>query len=296
MLKQADNVVRIEGIILKNELTEGTASDGKEYIRGQVVIRVNLEDKGIVSDIPVRVYATKMTKQGKVNPAYTSAKDVMAMPTIEKDGEINAACVRITNASIGMNEYPTQGRDEVRIVSFPVVNASFFNRIDAKACKPEASFKITGVVATKPDYQSDAEGNVLGYFMNLIIPQYGGRVDIVPFKAANEKVIQVMDSNWDAGSTVSFGGYLNFTVEEMVTEVETDFGEPENRILTRHVSEFIISRGTSSPIEEGAYDPDEIKEAVSQHRAYNEKRKEDYKAKKAAPAPSSSNGMEDLGF
>ena len=294
MLKEAENIVKIEGTILNNKLSEWTSSDGRVFVRGEVTIRVPLEDKGIISDIPVRVFVSQKTRQGSTNPAYSSVLDLMKAPTIETAGEEGAACVSITKAKIGMNEYAKNDK----IVSFPSVSASFFKVIDKAACKPEASFRITGVVATKPDYKTDAEDNVLGYFLNLVVPQYGGVVDLVPFKAANDKVIQVMDTNWYAGDTVSFGGYLNFATEEIVKEVEVDFGEPEKRVYTNHVSEFVISRGSSAPMDgDNAYDADEIKKAMSDRKAKHEELKEKAKAKAAAtPAPVKPEESSDLGF
>ena len=52
-----------------------------------------------------------------------------------------------------------------------------------------------------------------------MIPQYGGRVDVVPFFAYNPGVIDAVSQYWEQGCTVRAAGRLNFTSE--TREVET---------------------------------------------------------------------------
>ena len=78
MLRQAENRVKIEGILNEIDLEartftkkDGTPMDG---ISGSIIVKVNQkiggEDKELM--IPVHVFSYKTTNAGKPNPAYES--------------------------------------------------------------------------------------------------------------------------------------------------------------------------------------------------------------------------------
>ena len=126
MLKQAENSVKIEGILSEIDLKTGTSTkNGKttEYIGGSIKIRVTqvLNGENVDLDIPVFMFSNKLKNDGNPNPAYASIERVMNEYVSIAAGGIDAADrVRITNANIRMNEYYGQGG---QLNSYPRINA-----------------------------------------------------------------------------------------------------------------------------------------------------------------------------
>jgi hypothetical protein len=303
MLKQAENSVKIEGILSEIDLKTGTTNkNGKtvEYIGGSIKVRVNqiLNGESVELDIPVYMFSNKLKNDGGPNPAYASIERVMnEYVSIAAAGMEAADRVRITNANIRMHEYYGQTGN---LNSYPRINASFVTKVtDLTKYAPEATFSAVFVIAAM-GYETDKDGveNPNRFKIRGVLPQYGGKVDVVDFLATTPSVIDAVSSYWDQGDTVKVNGKLNFTsiVEEKMVEV--DFGEPRKERRTVSVSELIITGGTQTPLDgDFAFDEDEINEALKERQAnlaaMKEKAKEKDGTKKAAPAKK---GFSDLGF
>ena len=304
MLKQAENSVKIEGILSEIDLKTGSSSkNGKpiEYIGGSIKVRVNqiLNGENTELDIPVYMFANKLKNDGGPNPAYASIERVMnEYVSIAAAGIDAADRVRITNANIRMNEYYGQGGN---LNSYPRINASFVTKVtDLSKFNPEATFSVVFMIAAM-GYETDKDGvqNDNKFKIRGILPQYGGKVDVVDFYATSPSVISAVSSYWSEKDTVKINGKLNFTsaVEERMVEV--DFGEPRMERRTISVSELIITGGTQTPLDgDFAFDEDEINEALRERQAtlaaMKEKAKEKEGTKKSAPA--AKKGFSDLGF
>lgn len=302
MLRQAENRVRVEGILSEINLKYGSyEKNGEtvENINGNVKVRVNqvVNDVEQQLEIPVYTFAPKYTREGKLNPAYESLETVMKeFKSIAATGDVNAADkVRITNANIRMNEF-IGGNGT--LVSYPRVSTSFINRATGDF-RPEASWSLEFAVASM-DFVTDKDGIELDpkkLRIKIIVPQYGGRVDTMELYATHPNVIDAISTYWEANHTYTARGRLNFTTKPEEIIEESDFGEPETRVRTSHVSELIVTRGTQAPLdEEKEFPPAELKVALDQHKAYIEALKSQ-PARKAAMAPARS-GKEtiDLGF
>lgn len=305
MLKQAENSVKIEGILSEIDLKTGTTNkNGKtvEYIGGSIKVRVNqiLNGESVELDIPVYMFSNKLKNDGGPNPAYASIERVMnEYVSIAAAGMEAADRVRITNANIRMNEYYGQTGN---LNSYPRINASFVTKVtDLTKYAPEATFSAVFVIAAM-GYETDKDGveNPNRFKIRGVLPQYGGKVDVVDFLATTPSVIDAVSSYWDQGDTVKVNGKLNFTsiVEEKMVEV--DFGEPRKERRTVSVSELIITGGTQTPLEgDFAYDEDEIGAALKERQAYLAEQKEKAKSKdgtaKKSAAPAKK-GFSDLGF
>ena len=303
MLKQAENSVKIEGILSEIDLKTGTSNkNGKttEYIGGSIKIRVTqvLNGENVDLDIPVFMFSNKLKNDGNPNPAYASIERVMNEYVSIAAGGIDAADrVRITNANIRMNEYYGQGG---QLNSYPRINASFVTKVtDLSKFNPEATFSAVFMIAAM-GYETDKDGvqKENRFKIRGILPQYGGKVDVVDFYATTPSVISAVSSYWSEKDTVKVNGKLNFTsvVEEKMVEV--DFGEPRMERRTVSVSELIITGGTQTPLDgDFAFDEDEINEALKARQAYlaelKEKAKDKEPKKAAAPAKK---GFSDLGF
>lgn len=305
MLRQAENKVRIEGILAEINLKYGSyVKNGMtiDNIGGNIVVRVhqNINGEDVTLDIPVYMFSPKLTNAGKPNPAYESIEKVMKefVSIASGAGEAGADKIRITNGNIRMNEYwNAQGQ----FVSFPRINASFVAKATGEF-RPEASWSLEFAVSSM-DFVTDDEGVEVEprkLRIKVLVPQYGGKIDTMEFYATNERVIDAITSYWENSKTYTAKGRLNFTSITQEVREECDFGEPEVRYRTVSLSELIVTKGTQAPLEEDrAFAPADLAAALKEHKAYIETLKDKTSQKtKATPAPSGTSAHEDfdLGF
>ena len=300
MLKQSENRVKIEGIL--SEVDLGPKSFKKNgidvnAIGGIIKIRVNQVINGADTEleIPVHMFASEFTNAGGPNPAYESISRVMKeFTSIAAGGIDNADRIRITGAQITMNEYYGQSGN---LISFPRITASFATKIRKDECRPEASFTAIFVIGEK-GYETDKDGVETDHYkITGILPQYGGKVDVVPFYAINPGVIEAVSNYWNPGDTVKANGKLNFTSRTETKLVEVDFGEPTEQTRTVSVSELIITGGSSTPLEgDFAIDNDEVATALAERKARLATLKDKVGTAGKAPAQHATNKFKDLGF
>ena len=305
MLRQAENRVKIEGILAEIDIKPGTFNKNgqtMESIGGSITVKVTQKISGEEKElaIPIHMFASKLTNKGTPNPAYESIKkiaDEYISIAASENGEDGADRVRITNASIRMNEYYSQ---DGRLISFPRVNASFVQKINKSDCKPEATYMTEFVVAQKNE-EIDRNGEETGrYRIDAIIPQYGGKVDVVPMYAQSPGVIDAVKTYWEIGNTVKANGRLDFSATTETTIEEVDFGEPIEKTRTINRSDLIITGGSQEPLEgDFAFDNNEIQNALAERKLRLEKQKDrdmSRAATRQTPAPAAKNGFADLGF
>lgn len=303
--RQAENKVRIEGILSEIDLKYGSfEKNGSpvDTIGGTIKVLVEQDINGQHKEleIPVYMFSTKLTKAGKVNPSYESIEKVMKeFVSIAAGGKAQADRIRITNGSIRMNEFYGQ---KGQIVSQPRINASFVSKAIGEF-KPEATFALEFMVSSTHKVV-DADGVELDpakLAIDVIVPQYTAEgaaamnVDVVTLYATSPSVINAIDSYWEAGGCYKASGRLNFTshTEEVLEEV--DFGEAQRSVRTINVSEFIVTGGSQAPLEgDFAFDLDDIKAGM----AVRKQRLEDLKSgkiNKNKQTPPPKKGI-DLGF
>lgn len=305
MLESKENVVKVEGILSEVDLKKGSFQKNgstMESIGG--VIKVRVTQKITSSDpapaeleVPIHMFASKLTNKGTPNPAYESIERVMNdFVSIAASDIDHADRVRITRASIQMNEYYGQGDN---LIAFPRISASFVTKIKKEDCKPEASFSTIFVVGQK-GFETDKDGvEIEGRYKVMgILPQYGGKVDVVPMYATSQGVIDAVSNYWNQGDTIKANGRLNFTSRTETTLIPVDFGEPREETRTISVSELVITGGSTTPLEgDYAYNEDDIQKALEDRT----KRLADQKEKAANKSKTSGNKApvdkyKDLGF
>lgn len=309
--READNRVKVEGILAETDLkynsfVSKTTGEPVESIGGSIKVLVEQEINGesVSLEVPVYMFSTKMTKAGKINPAYESIEKVM------KEFVSIAACgskeqadkIRITNGKIKMNEFIGQNG---QVVSQPRVSANFVSKAVGDF-KPEARFDLEFMVS-KIAPAVDKDGVELDperLNIEVIVPQYTApsastmSVDLVKLVVTNPAAISAIKDNWEAGSCYKAGGRLNFTSRTETTIEESGFGEPVERTRTINTSELVVTRGSEAPLEgDFAYDIEDIKAGM----AARSQKLEDMKSGKVStakqtPAPSTSKGKQDLGF
>lgn len=305
MLRQAENKVKIEGILAEIDIKPGSFNKNgqtMESIGGSITVKVTQKISGEEKElaIPVHMFASKLTNKGTPNPAYESIKkiaDEYISIAASDNGEDGADRIRITSGSVRMNEYYSA---DGRLVSFPRVNASFVQRITKAECKPEATFTTEFVVANKSE-EIDRNGKTTGrYRIDAIIPQYGGRVDVVPMFAQSPGVIDAVSTYWEIGDTVKANGRLDFSATTETTLEEVDFGEPIEKTRTINRSDLIITGGSQTALEgDAAFDNAEIQNALADRKLRLEKQKDrdmSRAATRQAPPQTAKNGFADLGF
>lgn len=188
-LREALNEVFIEGILKEKTLELATIDvQGKkaDVIRGELVI----SDKEN-SEHRVRVFANKLTKEGKENSVYKGLKTVMdeyvSVAEALKLGQTAEAAdkVRITKGKIGLNEYYTPN-GELR--SFPIVTTNFVNRVKDGTYNPKAEFTLEIYFDNiLPEIKDNEETGRL--IVKGIVPVYGGEVIPLTFIVADEDAV-----------------------------------------------------------------------------------------------------------
>lgn len=310
MFRQAENKVKIEGILAETDLKYGSYeknNDTVESIGGTIKVLVDQEINGkpVSLEIPVHMFSNKYTKAGKINPSYESIEKIMKeFVSIAAVGSAaQADKVRITSASIRVNEFVGQNG---QIVSTPRIHASFVSRVVGDF-HPEATFSLEFMVGSlNRAVDSDGvEKDPAELDIKVYVPQYTPEgasymnVDTIPLKAISPTVIEAIENYWSAGECFKASGRLNFSskTEEVLEEV--DFGEPQKRVRTINVSEFIVTGGSQAPLDgDYAYDVDDIKNGVvaKREKVLKDKETKDHQKKTPAPADKVSKGALDLGF
>lgn len=304
MLRQAENRCKIEGILAEIDIKPGSFNKNgqmMESIGGSIVVKVIQKISGEEKElaIPVHMFASKLTNRGTPNPAYESIKkiaDEYISIAASETGEAGADRIRITSGSVRMNEYYSQ---DGRLISFPRVNASFVTRINKSDCKPEATYTAEFVVASKTEEMKNDEPTGR-YRIDAIIPQYGGRVDVVPMYAQSPGVVDAISTYWNVGDTVKANGRLDFSATTETIIEEVDFGEPIEKTRTINRSDLIITGGSQEPLEgDFAFDNAEIQSALADRKLRLEKQREKDMSRAASrqtPPKAATNGFADLGF
>lgn len=286
MFNQAENTVVIEGTLSELDLNYGSyTKNGRQIdmINGTITIRVRHET--MILEIPVSVFANKITSRGSANPAYVNLDQAMkTLKSIAAVGEENADCVRMTGCRVTMNEYFSN--IDGHLVSFPRITGSFVNRVNKADLNERATFTVVMVIKNLAN-EVDASGVETGRLeIEAYVPKYGNNIDVMKFYAENENVIDVITQNWDINATVRAMGRVCFTARTEKTQSNVDFGEPVMGTRTIRVSELIITGGTQVPLEgELAYTEENIEEGLATRAAALENLKSRMKPAAKRPTP-----------
>lgn len=303
MLRQAKNKCYIEGILSEIDLKYGSyVKDGRtvDTIGGSIKIRVNQTINGVNKslEVPVYMFANRMTNQDKPNPAYESIEKVMKeyVSIASCGSEVGADKIRITSGQIRMNEYPNAKGE---IVSYPRIYTSFINKATGEF-RPKATWELEFAVSSMY-FETDSDGVEVEprkLHVKVIVPQYGNKVDTMELVTTLPPAIDSITSNWENQKTYTAVGRLNFESVTREIIIERDFGEPEVRVFTSNLSELFITGGNDSPLEdEMAFSPVELAAALKERKARLENLKSGATSRtRHTPAPTSAQQEVDLGF
>lgn len=301
MLRQAENKIKIEGILAETDLKYGSYEKNGETVETiggsiKVLVEQVINNEQVTLEVPVYLFSGKYTKKGTVNPAYESIEKVMKeFVSIAAAGSKEMADrVRITNANMRMNEFYSQSG---QLVSSPRVNASFVSRAVGDF-KPEASFSMEFMVSNmkRVTDADEVEIEPAKLEVTAIVPQYGEKVDVCKLYATSPNVIDAVENYWEPGCCYKANGRLNFSSRTEEVREEVDFGEAQTKVRTISVNEFIITGGSQAPLDgDFAFDIDDIRTAMAE-RDSRLKASKSKNATKQAPAKKASKGSIDLGF
>ena len=128
-----------------------------------------------------------------------------------------------------------------------------------------------------------------------VVPQYGGKVDLLDFRVCSHEAIEHIRANWSKGDTVKVNGKLNFSSTTIREEEATGFGEPIVNVRTVSVNDLIITGGSASSYEgDAAIDTNEVTTALTERQQRMMALKKQSETKNA-PAPKK-NDFANLGF
>ena len=274
-MREALNQVTIEGILSEVSCREGKSpKTGKDYISAEIKVRVEQEINGVTkeNEVPIRMFATKITNSGSINPAYESIYKMKEEFTSIAASDVDSADrVRLTGKLASNDFYSKSGS----LISYPIISASFINRINKEDMHPQALYHGVIVVGNTKD-EVGKDGDPTGRMvLTGIIPQYGNRVDVVKFIVENEKAKNHIETYYSKGDTVEVQAKLNFSTKTTYEEVEMGFGDPIVRPRTESVREIIIVSGSEGGLEgELAYEKEAIDTALQRRKEYLASQKE----------------------
>ena len=276
-LKALKNEVNVIGRVKEVNLEEGTTRDGKENIKGNVIVLVEENVNGEVRshDIRVRVYSNKFKRDGNVNGLFSGYETVMnEYKSIADTGNKHEADLVHVQGSLELNEYISQDGTKR---SSNQVSAKFFNRIttdDVKKRKgPKATATLEAVVEGIKD-SLDSEGlptgakELAGFNVDFFGSLRDNSRPIVPFKAVvPESLADAFDGLYDVGDTGKFTLKINNYAEEAsaeeVEEEVSGFGNTEELkdVKRNFVNNLEVIGGTEAYNNGREYDEEQIKEA-----------------------------------
>ena len=275
-LKALKNTVDVIGRVKEVNLELGTTRDGKENIRGNVVVLVEESVNGEARshDIRVRVYSNKFKRDGNINGLYTGYETVMnEYKSIADVGDKKEADLVHVQGSLELNEYISQDGTKR---SSNQVSGKFFNRITTDDVKkrrgPKAVATVEAVVeGIKDELDQDGlpSGNkkLSAFNVDFFGELRENSKPVIPFEAiVPENLADAFDDLYDTGDTGKFSlkinNYAEEATEEDVQEV-SGFGSTEglSEVKRNFVNNLEVIGGTEAYQEPRAYNDEQIEEA-----------------------------------
>ena len=249
-IRQADNSVRIEGLLRELKLEERD-----DVISGEVIIATDQQ-----SEHAVRAYAKRLTNDGKPNTAYKGLQTLineckeMSIAALMKEGRtLEEAQQMATKIRIGGKNGGQLGRNEfyagTELVSRPSISANYFHRIVDKSFSPKAEFEVECYFnKIRKEIKGGEETGRL--IIEAIIPCYNGIVIPMEFVAESDTA-EYIETNYATKKTGRIWGEIINVVERVVTK-KSGFGKDKEDVQVNFTRELMITGG-----KEAQYDDDD---------------------------------------
>ena len=247
-IRQAENIVKIEGLLRELRLEERD-----DVISGEVIIATDPQ-----SEHAVRVYAKRLTNDGKPNTAYKGLQTLInenkdtSIAALMKEGKtMDEATALATKLRIGGRNGGQLGRNEfysgTEFVSRPSISANYFHRIIDKSFEPKAEFEVEIYFdkIRKEIKDNEETGRLL---IDAIIPLYNGVVIPMEFVAEGETA-EYLETNYEAKRTGRIWGEVVNIAERIVTK-KSGFGKDKEDVQTNYTRELRITGGKEEQYDE----------------------------------------------
>lgn len=288
MLQEKTNLIEIVGLLSEvaiEERQKDPENINSKYLTGTVTIKTEIEIDGQMTevDIPINVFANKITTKGNSNPVYESLMNVKNnMTSIAACGnKEEATCVRVYQEKGSLREnsfYGSQGN----LVQGLRVTAGFFNQVPRTKYENTARFE-TIVFILDIIEETDREGIETGRLLiKSAVPGYNGVINNINYVVQNKRAIEHINSFWKKGDTVKVFGKFNFTTKiDTVTE-EVGFGESVEKKVSRSQKELLITAGSPTALDdEDSFEANEIIAGLEKRKAELEAKKNEANKKPA---------------
>ena len=276
-LREAANVVMVEGILTENRLDFRNIASGKA-IGGDLLLQVSQSNI-----VPINFFAAEKKKSGGKNKIYESLLTVKDdFKSAAKHGNADADKIRLTNARLESNEFYSAAGN---LISTFRVRSNFVNRVTGDF-EPGISFQVEAYIQgiTEEIVNDEVTGRLV---IKGIVPMYGGRISLLTFFVEEANGIKYIQDNYSVGDTVKLAGVINNHVEKVEKTEEMEFGDDIVNTYQKVKRELIVTRG-SKPYEENTFDTDLIKKAMVDREAELKNAKE--KSLQTATSPANKDG------
>lgn len=282
------NRIRVVGELVEVDLKSDQASNGKDYVAGDFVVKSNVRGKEQLTTVNFFAFAT--TKKGKENSFYKaySALEDRINERIAVDGEVEE------------NRFYSDRNDQ--IVSINRNRAKFINPAK-KDEEDTTSFEYGGFVVSPLTEKLDSDDNLIHYEIVIGQKDYSGDKPIYTkfvVRPELERAIEYMSSHYETGETVKVLGDIDVVRETVEKKEETAFGEDNVRTYNNVFQNYVVTRG-SEPISgesKGEYDIEYIKELAQTYKSIGKSLKESKKdsgsTKKSNKKKGSKSDIQDL--
>lgn len=292
--KQSDNLVCINGVLKELDIATRKTSDGRDYVSGQMIIRVDQECSGEMQEceIPVKMFSMKLKQDGSTNAIYEGILKMKEKYTSLAAAETPSEATRISINSGSIKENFFVSKRGVSVSDFQIeTNFAGEGRDDNE---DKATFELTGVVVSKVREIDREEQQTGRLIVKLVVVGYKGCANVLDFYVESPQSVDWIETNWKDGDTVRVAGLIKVTYKHIETVEEMGFGEPIKKIRTESKRELVITSGSATGLSEDfSYDATDIKNALGERKVMHDSiiEKNKAKAKKSAKPAST-----DFGF
>ena len=299
-MRKNTNNIHIEGRIYQHTLevktvqNQQSANYGKQYINGNIEVATDNQGMNI---IPVNfTFVTETTKKGTANKTYTEMmKIIQNGKTVIGDGFENATMVSIDTA-VAMNDFVAS---DDSMVSQAIAQGGFVSVVskiqenEHERCKFKMDVVITGVNRVDADPEKFIDNDYVSVrcgafdFRNALLP-----MELVVKNEGGMKYFEDLDISPATPVYTQVWGFMDFRNISIPVTEESAFGEAAVTMRNRKMKHWTITGASKVPYDFGdekVMTADELTKAMQDreiHLADVRKRREDYKAEKAAQTPS----------
>lgn len=283
-LVQGENTMQVIGYLAQNNLKKGTTNDGRNYINGNIEVKVSDNEQ-----YRIDYFTMEKKSNGEPNKIYESLETAMnkvSLADIANNAEYadqKPAYVQ-ASGSLDINDWYSEATDQVN--SFAKLSGLFLREArpdkEGNLPKPQATFRVAGFISKKfLDEESES--------MKFTLMNVDFRGNLIPVELTTYGSGVEFIESVETGEPVYIYGEMENIFErvEKLVEMEGGFGEPEVRVETKTKREWVAKGGRPLPPEQFNYDDVElVRTAVAQRETMLSGKKDEFLKRKKGGAGS----------